>query len=96
MAKALLEISEKEALPDGSIIQIKVWRLPVPDRERPHGFKYSLYYGRPGQRIVGYDNERGKGDHRHLGDRQEPYQFTGIDALIRDFSVDVRRARRRP
>jgi predicted transcriptional regulator len=24
-----------------------------------------LFYGFPGNRLAGYDNERGKGDHRH-------------------------------
>jgi hypothetical protein len=36
-----------------------------------HSFKYRLFYGVPGQRLIGYDNERGKGDHRHVDDREE-------------------------
>jgi hypothetical protein len=94
MAKAVLEIFVRELLLDGSIIQMKIWRLPFPDPERPHGYKYSLFYGRRGRRIVGYDNERGKGDHRHLGDREEAYTFTSVEALMRDFKADIRRARR--
>jgi hypothetical protein len=27
-------------------------------------FKYSLFYGRPGEVLVLFDNERGKGDHK--------------------------------
>lgn len=50
--------------------------------ERPHGLKYSLFYGRPGERIVGYDNETGKVDHRHYRDREEPCAFRGLAALI--------------
>jgi hypothetical protein len=42
---------------------------------------------------VGYDNEAGKGDHRHLGLREEPYMFTTVEALIADFLADVERAR---
>ena len=56
-------------------------------------FKYSLFYGKEGQRIVGYDNERGKGDHRHFGNREEKYSFSTIDQMMRDFFADVRRAR---
>jgi hypothetical protein len=96
MAKAVLEIFVKELLLDGSIIQMKIWLLPNPDPERPHGYKYSLFYGRPGHRIVGYDNERGKGDHRHLGNCEEAYNFTSMGTLISDFRADVRRARRSP
>jgi Family of unknown function (DUF6516) len=58
-----------------------------------HHLKYSLFYGRPGQRLVGYDNERGKGDHRHLGDAEEPYIFTTSEALIEDFLADVEAVR---
>ena len=58
-----------------------------------HAFKYSLYYGYPGRRVVGYDNERGKGDHRHVGDREESYPFSSVEALIADFLSDVKRAR---
>jgi hypothetical protein len=46
-----------------------------------------------GERIVGYDNERGKGDHRHYGDREEPYIFTTMEQLLDDFERDVIAAR---
>ena len=86
---ALLLIDRKLTRPDGSIIQVRVWQLPSPTAERPHGLKYSLFYGRPGQRIVGYDNETGKGDHRHYRDREEFYAFTSLTQLIDDFETDV-------
>ncbi len=70
---------------------MKVWRLPEASQERPHGLKYSLFFGRPGQRIIGYDNEAGKGDHRHYGDREEPYSFSSLQQLMADFEDDVRR-----
>ncbi|MFO7642020.1 MAG: hypothetical protein R6X17_12365 [Candidatus Competibacteraceae bacterium] len=35
-----------------------------------------------GKRIVGYDNERGKGDHKHLGDREQPYRFVNPRQLL--------------
>jgi len=55
----------------------------------------SLFYGRPVERIIGYDNETGKGDHRHYRDREETYRFTNYETLIRDFMNDVRRERTR-
>ena len=76
---------------DGSIIEIKVWRLPAATPERPHGLKYSLFYGRRGERIVGYDNEAGKGDHRHAGRREQPYAFTTTQRLLADFESDIGR-----
>lgn len=78
---------------DGAIMELKLWRLPRPSAERPHAIKYRLYYGRPGVRIVGYDNETGKGDHRHLHGREETYAFTDVETLIADFMADVARER---
>ncbi len=40
-------------------------------------------------RVVGYDNERGKGDHRHLRDAEVVYTFTSVEALLADFWRDV-------
>ena len=62
MANAVLFYRDKAVLPDGAIVKMTIWRLPEQTRERPHGLKYSLFYGRAGERIVGYDNEAGKGD----------------------------------
>jgi hypothetical protein len=86
---AELVIDQRFALPDGAIIQIKVWRLPEPVPPSPHRLKYSLFYGRPGERIVGYDNERGKGDHKHLGGVESAYTFVSIERLLADFRADV-------
>jgi hypothetical protein len=94
MAKAVLEYHDKAVLPDGSIVEMKIWRLPEATGERPHRLKYSLYYGIGGQRIVGYDNEAGKGDHRHLGPDEVPYAFTTVERLVADFLADVEEARR--
>jgi hypothetical protein len=91
VASAALIQNRRLHLRDGTIIQIRIWKLPIGNAERPHGSKYSLFYGRPGERIVGYDNERGKGDHRHYRDREERYAFTTMEKLIADFWADVRK-----
>lgn len=56
-----------------------------------HRYKYRLFFGRNGVRIVGFDNERGKGDHCHLDGRQVPYRFAGVERLIEDFAAEVGR-----
>ncbi len=73
----------------GGVIEMVIWQLPKADTDRPHGLKYRLAYVRQGRRLVGYDNERGKGDHKHIGDRQLPYVFVSVDQLVRDFMADV-------
>jgi len=65
--------------------------MPVPPTI--HGFKYRMVYVRNGERIVGFDNERGKGDHMHLDGREYPYQFTTVKNLIQDFRLEVRKRR---
>jgi len=83
---------DKAVLPDNSIVEMTIWQLPKPSPERPHGLKYSLFYGRDGLRIVGYDNERGKGVHKHLGEVESRYRFVSVEKLEADFLTDVERA----
>lgn len=84
---------DRAEFPDGAIVEMTIWLVPKPVVGSAHPFKYSLFYGYTGRRIIGYDNERGKGDHRHLGDKQEPYLFSSVEALMADFLADVQRAR---
>lgn len=90
MVDASLILDRKLLLDGGWMIQMRVWRLPMTTGERPHGLKYSLFFGRAGERVIGYDNEAGKGDHRHYRDREEAYVFTSLEQMIRDFQADVR------
>jgi hypothetical protein len=77
----------------GGIVEMVIWQLPDADPERPHGLKYRLVFIKGGKRLVGYDNERGKGDHRNIGNKEYSYAFRGIDQLVQDFWDDVRRRR---
>jgi Family of unknown function (DUF6516) len=93
MAKATLIYRDKMDWPDGHILEMTIWRLPSVSDERPHGLKYSLFYGREGKTIIGYDNETGKGDHRHIGGREVTYVFRDVATLVADFLADVRSER---
>ena len=72
---------------------MSIWMVPRPVHGSNHLLKYSLFYGRPGIRMIGYDNERGKGDHRHFGNREEVYSFTTPERLIEDFLAEVKQLR---
>lgn len=37
------------------------------------------------------DNERGKGDHRHIGNAEEPIDFTSLEDLFDAFRIDMER-----
>lgn len=80
----------KEQFPDGAVLSVVIWLLPQKTIERPHGFKYRLHCSdRDGKTLVRYDNERGKGDHRHVGDEETKYEFITIEKLVADFYADV-------
>ncbi len=86
---AALVAKAKEFRDDGSIIEIVIWELSGPLTPSAHSYKYRLYFGAAGICRVRYDNERGKGDHRHLGEQEEDYLFTTLERLLADFERDV-------
>jgi hypothetical protein len=91
---AELLIDERHVLDARAFVEIVVWRLPRPVRDSGHLFKYRLALVVDGVCVLLYDNEAGKGDHRHVRDKQEPYTFTDPDTLLADFWRDVERWRR--
>ena len=91
--KARLLYEFKQCYDDGAIVEMVLWEVPRSVPGSSHRYKYRLYYGFPGRRVVGYDNEPGKGDHRHVGAREASYDFVSIDRLIEDFMADVHKWR---
>jgi Family of unknown function (DUF6516) len=79
----------KNITADGAILEVVVWKVPAPVPPTEHGYKYSAVYVVDGVRVVGFDNERGKGDHCHLDGVEVPYTFTDVDQLIEDFIAAV-------
>lgn len=88
MPEALLLLKTR-SVHDGGIVEMVVWQVPAPVPPSEHAFKYRLVFVRDGKRVVGYDNERGKGDHKHLGEREVRYRFVDIETLMADFLRDV-------
>jgi hypothetical protein len=83
---AALLFRQKEAR-DGYIREMVVWRLVKPVSGCRHLFKY---FGRDdGLCLVRYDNERGKGDHKHIGGIECPYIFRTLEAAFTDFLADI-------
>ncbi|HSM22671.1 MAG TPA: DUF6516 family protein [Rubrivivax sp.] len=84
----------KDITPEGGVIELVVWRVPQSVPPTSHGFKYRAAYAVGGVRVVGFDNERGKGDHCHIGGRERPCVFTTVEQLVEDFISAVASARR--
>jgi len=92
--KAELLIDERHVLDTRTFVEIVVWRLARPVRGSTHRFKYRLALIADGSCLLRYDNETGKGDHRHVGNAEEPYNFVAPEALLADFWNDVETWRR--
>ena len=91
---AKLLYRQKFLYPDGAIREMVLWQLPKPTKDRPHGLKYRLYYGlADGTCVVRYDNETGKGDHRHEG-KERNRTFLRMLRPSCDFLADIARVRR--
>lgn len=86
-------MEEKVRYHDGAIREMAIWQLPATSAERPHGLKYRLYYGHGDARLVCYDNERGKSDHRHFRGSEAAYRFVSVERLIADFFADIAKVR---
>lgn len=86
---ATLIFRQKETR-DGFIREMVVWRLNKPVSGCRHLFKYRFFFGREdGTCLVRYDNERGKGDHKHIDGAECPYIFRGLEAAFTDFVADI-------
>lgn len=72
----------------GNTVELKIWQVPVSE-VKPHGYRYSLVYIVEGERVIGYDNAEGKGDHRHFMEKESTYLFRGLRRLVREFEADV-------
>lgn len=88
--KAKLIVHNKVYDEDGNIVEVKMWKVD-PTFDKPHGYKYALAYIVKGERVIGYDNGEGKGDHRHYRNKVEPYEFKGLKKLTEDFYKDIKR-----
>jgi Family of unknown function (DUF6516) len=91
--KARLITRFKDVTPEGGVIELVVWRVPDPVRTSEHAFKYRAAYAIDGVRVVGFDNERGKGDHCHVRGAERKYTFVSVEQLIEDFIAAVDAAR---
>lgn len=89
--KAELLIRRRVVVHVDAFVDMVVWRVPKALSGSTHAFKYRLAYIVEDVCVLRYDNETGKGDHRHCGDRQTTYVFVDMDKLLADFNRDIAR-----
>lgn len=89
--KAARLISTRITYSESAFAELVLWRLPKPVAGSGHGYKYRLAYIVRGECVLRYDNEAGKGDHKHVGGSESTYAFTSPEQLIADFQRDIER-----
>jgi hypothetical protein len=87
--KAELLLKERLALSSRAFVEIVIWKVPKPVSGSRHEYRYRLAYIVNDVCVLRYDNEVGKGDHKHVRDAQAPYKFMDLETLQRDFWADV-------
>ncbi|HZP92889.1 MAG TPA: DUF6516 family protein [Burkholderiales bacterium] len=86
---AELLLDERHVISESAFVELVVWRVPVPERDSQHEFWYRLALVVDGDCVLRYDNEAGKGDHRHVRDKEHEYRFKSAEQLLADFWRDV-------
>ena len=89
--KAIELVRTRIAFSETAFPELVLWQAPKPVVGSAHGFKYRLAYVVGGACVVRYDNEVGKGDHRHFNGQESSYNFKTPDKLIADFQRDIAR-----
>lgn len=88
---AILLEKTRKVINETAFFEVVLWHLPQPVPGSAHPFKYRLALVIEGECVLRYDNERGKGDHRHMMGHEETIAFTTLEALFDAFEADMKR-----
>ena len=91
--RARLLLRERRIVNEICFAEMVIWQLPPPFPGSRHGFKYRLAFVVDGVCVLRFDNETGKGDHKHASEREVPYAFKDLDQLVTDFWNEIERWR---
>ena len=85
--KALVLMDERHVVAGNAFVEIVIWEVPQPVRRSVHRLKYRLALVADGECVIRYDNEAGKGDHRHVGRVETPLSVSKSGEIARGFLV---------
>lgn len=89
--RATLLLRQRLPFAENSFAELVLWQLASPLPGSMHSFKYRLALVQQEVCVLRYDNESGKGDHRHLRGKESKYLFISPEQLIQDCLRDARR-----
>lgn len=79
---------------ESAFAELVLWLLPAALPGSTHSYKYRLAYVVDGRCVLRYDNEAGKGDHRHFRGQETRYAFETVEKLLAAFQRDIERINR--
>jgi hypothetical protein len=91
--KARELFNRRVAVAEQAFAELVLWEVPESVTGSAHRYKYRLAFVVAGTCVLRYDNEAGKGDHKHVRGKEAKYRFVSVDKLVADFFEDVRRWR---
>lgn len=95
MSSELMSFFRFDYPDEEAFIQIKIWKVKPNVKGSLHEYKYSCAYVVNKICVLRYDNEAGKGDHKHIDGQEMPLQFADIEDLVAQFDADVQMMRRK-
>lgn len=87
--RAKLLVKRRIILALDQFAEVVIRQVPKAISGSTHLFKYRLAFVVSGTCVIRYDNESGKGDHRHIGEREKAYEFVDLNQLMADFERDI-------
>ena len=88
MFDACLVLRTLTALP-GGVVETVTYQVPEPVPPSLHRFKDRLVFAGAGERVVGFEKERGKGDHKHIDALERPHPVSHVETQMNDLLADV-------
>ncbi len=92
--KAELLLRDRVPFGEDAFAELVIRRLPRPAPGSAHPYKYRLSFIVDDECVLRYDNEAGKGDHRHVRTREAAYDFESPEKLVQNFLREARRIHR--
>ncbi|WP_145561129.1 toxin-antitoxin system TumE family protein [Yersinia mollaretii] len=86
---AKLVYRDKINIGPNEFVQFVIWEVDPSVAASHHAYKYRLAYVVDEICVIRYDNEAGKGDHKHIGAIEIKTTFTSVAKLLTDFWADI-------
>jgi len=93
--KARELFSRRVSVAEQAFAELVLWELPEPLSGSMHRYKYRLAFVVAGKCVLRYDNETGKGGHKHVRGKEVKYRLSFNVKLAQRFVCLLSRKRAR-